>query len=235
MITPDSEPDDATATAITYLRVSTKEQAERGGRDEGFSIPAQREANTRKAASLNAVIIAEFTDAGESGTSASRRPELQKMLAYVREHHVDYCIVHKLDRLARSRADDVAIHFALTQAGVTLVSVSENIDETPSGMLMHGIMSSIAEFYSRNLANEVTKGMVQKAILGGTVTRAPLGYKNIHLTDELGRINRTVQVDPERAHLITWAFYRYAEGDCSLSILLEQLTARGLTTRATPK
>jgi site-specific DNA recombinase len=233
--TPDSEPNEATATAITYLRVSTKEQAERGGRDEGFSIPAQREANTRKAASLNAVIIAEFTDAGESGTSAARRPELQKMLAYVREHRVDYCIVHKLDRLARSRADDVAIHFALTQAGVTLVSVSENIDETPSGMLMHGIMSSIAEFYSRNLANEVTKGMVQKAILGGTVTRAPLGYKNIHLTDELGRINRTVQVDPERARLITWAFYRYAEGDCSLSILLEQLTARGLTTRPTPK
>jgi site-specific DNA recombinase len=104
-------------TAITYLRVSTKEQAERGGRDEGFSIPAQREANTRKAASLDAVIIEEFVDAGESGTSAARRPELQRMLAYVREHQVDYCIVHKLDRLARSRADDVAIHFALKQAG----------------------------------------------------------------------------------------------------------------------
>ncbi len=222
-------------TAITYLRVSTKEQAERGGRDEGFSIPAQREANTRKAASLDAAIVAEFTDAGESGTSAAKRPELQKMLAWVREHPVDYCIVHKLDRLARSRADDVAIHFALTQAGVTLVSTSENIDETPSGMLMHGIMSSIAEFYSRNLANEVTKGLVQKASLGGTVTRAPLGYKNVHLTDDLGRINRTVQIDPARAHLITWAFYRYAEGDCSLSILLEQLTARGLTTRPTPK
>ena len=222
-------------TAITYLRVSTKEQAERGGRDEGFSIPAQREANTRKAASLDAAIIAEFTDAGESGTSAAKRPELQKMLAWVREHPVDYCIVHKLDRLARSRADDVAIHFALKQAGVTLVSTSENIDETPSGMLMHGIMSSIAEFYSRNLASEVTKGLVQKASLGGTVTRAPLGYKNVHLTDDLGRINRTVQIDAGRAHHITWAFYRYAEGDCSLSILLEQLTARGLTTRPTPK
>ena len=222
-------------TAITYLRVSTKEQAERGGRDEGFSIPAQREACARKAASLDAAITAEFTDAGESGTSAARRPELQKLLAYVREHPVDYCIVHKLDRLARSRADDVSIHFALTQAGVTLVSVSENIDETPSGMLMHGIMSSIAEFYSRNLATEVTKGLVQKASLGGTVTRAPLGYKNVHLTDDLGRISRTVQIDPDRAHVITWAFYRYAEGDCSLSLLLQQLTARGLTTRPTPK
>ena len=222
-------------TAVTYLRVSTADQAKRGGREEGFSIPAQREANTRKAASLDAVIVAEFVDAGESGTSVDKRSGLQEMLAYIREHPVDYCIVHKLDRLARSRADDVAIHFALRQAGVTLVSTSENIDETPSGMLMHGIMSSIAEFYSRNLANEVTKGLVQKASLGGTVTRAPLGYKNVHVTDDLGRINRTVEIDAERSTHITWAFYRYAEGDCSLSILLDQLTDRGLTTRATPK
>ncbi len=92
-------------------------------------------------------------------------------------------------------------------------------------MLMHGIMSSIAEVYSRNLATEITKGLVQKASLGGTVCRAPLGYKNVHLTDELGRISRTVKIDPERAHLITWAFYRYAEGDCCLSLLLEQLTS----------
>jgi site-specific DNA recombinase len=225
----------ASKTAITYLRVSTADQAKRGGREEGFSIPAQREANTRKAASLDAVIIEEFVDAGESGTSAAKRPELQRMLTYVREHSVDYCIVHKLDRLARSRADDVSIHFALKQAGVTLVSTSENIDETPSGMLMHGIMSSIAEFYSRNLANEVTKGLVQKASLGGTVARAPLGYRNVHVTDELGRVNRTVEIDPGRAHLVTWAFYRYAEGDATIRILLDELTDRGLTTRATPK
>lgn len=31
--------------AVSYLRVSTREQAERGGTTEGFSIPAQREAN----------------------------------------------------------------------------------------------------------------------------------------------------------------------------------------------
>jgi DNA invertase Pin-like site-specific DNA recombinase len=222
-------------TAVTYLRVSTADQATRGGREEGFSIPAQREANARKAASLDAVIVEEFIDAGESGTSAAKRPELQRMLGYIREHEVDYCIVHKLDRLARSRADDVAIHFSLTQAGVTLVSTTENIDETPSGMLMHGIMSSIAEFYSRNLANEVTKGLVQKASLGGTVGVAPLGYRNVTKTDDLGRTTRTVEVDGSRGELITWAFYRYGEGDSTLASLLEELTARGLTTRPSPK
>lgn len=234
-ITEEITSDVAAKTAVLYLRVSTSEQATRGGRDEGFSIPAQREAGLRKAEALGAVVVAEFIDAGESGTSAEKRPDLQRMLTFVSEQPVDYCIVHKVDRLARNRADDVAIHFSLKQAGVTLVSVSENIDETPSGRLMHGIMSSIAEFYSLNLANEVAKGMAQKASLGGTVGRAPLGYKNVHLTDELGRINRTVHVDPDRAHLITWAFYRYAEGDCSLNLLLKELTARGLTTRPTPK
>jgi site-specific DNA recombinase len=76
----------------------------RGGREEGFSIPAQREANTRKAASLGAAVIAEFIYAGESGTKVDQRTGLQEMLGYIRDHAVDYCIVHKLDRLARSRA-----------------------------------------------------------------------------------------------------------------------------------
>ncbi len=35
--------------AVIYLRVSSKEQAEKGGGAEGFSIPAQREGCKRKA------------------------------------------------------------------------------------------------------------------------------------------------------------------------------------------
>ena len=60
-------------------------------------------------------------------------------------------------------------------------------------------MSSIAEFYSRNLATEVAKGMTQKAIGGGTNGRAPIGYLNVRKRDELGREVRTIELDPERA------------------------------------
>ena len=155
---------ETTTLAVSYLRVSTKEQASKGGRDEGFSIPAQREANLRKARELNAIITEEFVDAGESARKADR-PELMRMIQYVKRNRVAYCIVHKVDRLARNRADDVTIHLALQEAGVMLVSATENIDETPSGMLLHGIMSTIAEFYSRNLATEVIKGMTQKLSL----------------------------------------------------------------------
>ncbi|MFJ7738940.1 recombinase family protein, partial [Lysinibacillus sp. NPDC097287] len=142
-LSPDSR-------AVLYLRVSTKDQAQRGGELEGFSIPAQREACRRKAESMGATVISEFVDAGESARSTDR-PELQRMLLMLSSEAVDFVIVHKVDRLARNRVDDVEINVAIQKTGARLVSVTENIDETPSGMLMHGIMSSIAEFYSRNL------------------------------------------------------------------------------------
>jgi site-specific DNA recombinase len=120
------------------------------------------------------------------------------MLEYVNDHAVDYVIVHKLDRLARNRSDDVEIVRALEAANVQLVSTTEAIDATPSGMLLHGIMSSIAEFYSRNLAAEVTKGLSTKAQRGGTVSKAPIGYRNHRTIDDQGREMRTVIVDEER-------------------------------------
>ena len=215
--------------AVSYIRVSTREQAQRGGSEEGFSLPAQREANKRKAQSMGALVVKEFADRGESARSANR-PELQKMLAYLKEDGgIDYVIVHKLDRLARNRADDVEINRAFEEAGVRLVSTSENIDQTPGGMLLHGIMSSIAEFYSRNLANEVIKGMGEKARNGGTLGKAPLGYMNVRARDENGREIRTVALDEERAPLIRLAFTEYATGNWTVRQLAEHLNNRGLT------
>ncbi len=221
--------------AVSYIRVSTREQAQRGGSEEGFSLPAQREANKRKAQSMGALVVKEFADRGESARSANR-PELQKMLAYLKEDGgIDYVIVHKLDRLARNRADDVEINRAFEEAGVRLVSTSENIDQTPGGMLLHGIMSSIAEFYSRNLANEVIKGMGEKARNGGTLGKAPLGYVNVRARDENGREVRTVELDEERAPLLRLAFSEYATGNWTVSQLAKHLNTLGLSIPPTPR
>ena len=221
--------------AVSYIRVSTREQAQRGGSEEGFSLPAQREANKRKAQSMGALVVKEFADRGESARSANR-PELQKMLAYLKEDGgIDYVIVHKLDRLARNRADDVEINRAFEDAGVRLVSTSENIDQTPGGMLLHGIMSSIAEFYSRNLANEVIKGMGEKARNGGTLGKAPLGYVNVRARDENGREVRTVELDQQRAPLLRLAFTEYATGNWTVRQLADHLNTLGLNIPPTPR
>jgi site-specific DNA recombinase len=223
----------AKPSAVIYLRVSTKEQAQRGGEAEGFSIPAQREACLRKADALGVTVESEFIDAGESARSA-HRPELQRMLKYLAEHPVSAVIVHKVDRLARNRADDVEINLAIQKAGARLVSVTENIDETPSGILMHGIMSSIAEFYSRNLATESRKGMLQKAKNGGTPGMAPFGYRNTRqLTDE-GREIRTVVVDPDRAEQVRWIYQAYASGEWTMAQLRDEMAERSVTTLPKP-
>jgi hypothetical protein len=98
----------------------------------------------------------------------------------------------------------------------------------------NGIMSSIAEFYSLNLATEVKKGLNEKVKKGGTVSKAPLGYLNVHKVDEMGREYRTVELDTKRASLITMTFNKYATGDYYMDDLAEELAAMGLTTRATP-
>lgn len=217
--------------AAIYLRVSTIDQATKGNTNrDGFSIPAQREACIRKAESLEATDIKEYTDRGESARTAAR-PALQRLLGDLsKKKSFDYVIVHKLDRLARSTFDDVAICFAIKESGAQLVSVTENIDNTPSGGLMHGIMAAIAEFYSRNLAAEALKGAVEKAKQGGTPYMAPIGYTNI-IERTNHRENRTVILDSERAPLVTWGIEHYATGDFSKVQLREELMRRGLKNR----
>ena len=87
-------------------------------------------------------------------------------------------------------------------------------------------------FYSRNLANEVIKGSVQKANAGGTLDKAPTGCLNARKIEN-GREDRTVVVDPVRGPLMKWAFNEYATGKWNLRNLLAEATKRGLNSTAT--
>ena len=199
--------------AIIYLRVSTARQATKDGEAEGYSIPAQRLACIKKAGELGGTVLEEYLDTGASARSADR-DGLQAMLARLADSSlpsVDYVIVHKLDRLARDRADDVAILLAIRKSGATLVSVSEQIDETPAGTLMHGIVASFAEFYSKNLSTEARKGLEEKVRRDGTPGWAPIGYLNVTQRIE-GVEVKSVIVDEDKAPHIQWAFRQYATG-----------------------
>ena len=223
---------DSVRRAVIYLRVSTSRQADKDFNREGYSIPSQREACVSKARSLNALVVDEYVDQGESARS-SDRPAFQEMIARItRDKDVDYVVVHKVDRWARNREDDVLINMSIRKAGAILVSATENIDETPTGKLLHAFMAGMAEYYSANLASEVLKGTRQKARGGGTPYLAPVGYMNVGQFVE-GREVRTVVPDPERAPLVLWAFQTYATGQHSIVALTDLLARHGLTTRPT--
>jgi site-specific DNA recombinase len=115
---------------VIYLRVSTKEQA-----DKGLSIPAQRQACVRHVRDHGWELVDEYSDQGESARTADR-PQLQALLARIQhDGDIDAVVVHKLDRLARNMEDHIAIRALLRRGGVALVSITENVEETASGRL----------------------------------------------------------------------------------------------------
>lgn len=62
-----------------------------------------------------------------------------------------------------------------------------------------------------------------------------INYRNIRFCDEQGRENRTVELVPDRAPLIEWAFKAYASGSWTVTQLHDELTSRGLRSLPTPK
>ena len=82
------------------------------------------------------------------------RPGLAALMDYVREG--DTVVVWKLDRLGRNTLHILETVKALTDRGVTLVSVTDGIDSsTAAGRMMIGVLGSLAE-YERELIKERT-------------------------------------------------------------------------------
>jgi DNA invertase Pin-like site-specific DNA recombinase len=89
----------------------------------------------------------EFTDKA-SGQSRNSRPQLEAALDYLREG--DVLKVHSMDRLARNMSDLQALVKQLTDKGVMVEFVKENLtftgDDSPMNNLLLGILGSIAQF-----------------------------------------------------------------------------------------
>ncbi len=79
----------------------------------------------------------------------------------------DVLVVHKLDRFSRSRRVTDEALGQLGQARVGFVSLTENMDwSTPWGQMVLGVLASLAQFYSDNLAQEVRKGKGERKARG---------------------------------------------------------------------
>jgi site-specific DNA recombinase len=221
--------------AVTYLRVSTPGQVKTDYDPEGISLPTQRNYCAKKAADDGLRVIEEYVEPGRTATRMDQRPVFQQMLERIRrDRDVDYIIVYQLSRLNRDWIDSAAVLMELRSLGVTIVSATEGIDESPEGILLMGVLSAINGFRSAGDGKDIRIKMGEKAKKGGTLGPAPLGYLNVRDRFD-GREIRTVAIDPERAPLIAWAFERFATGELSIEQLRDELTTRGLVTRKGPR
>jgi site-specific DNA recombinase len=133
-----------------YARVSSERQAEKD-----MSIAAQLKALRKYAVEHGWEVYREFVDEAESARSTNR-PAFKEMIALARQRHkcFDAILVWKLSRFARNREDSIIYKSLLRKYDISVVSMNEQVDDSPAGKLLEGMIEVIDEFYSINLAQD---------------------------------------------------------------------------------
>lgn len=95
---------------------------------------------------------------------------------------------------------------------------------------METVSDVFNELQVRQNGEDIRQKLRHKALNGGTISRAKLGYLNIRAEQD-GRLFNTIGLDEKRAPLVRKAFQLYSSGDYSLDALADTMTDLGLTTR----
>ena len=202
--------------AYGYCRKSTT-----GQREE--SIEAQQRAIVAYAASCGYNLVKIYKDHGNSGKNGER-PQFVQMVEDATAGGAQYIIVHKLDRFFRNAERQTLVEAQLRRHGVKVLSASEHFDDTPQGQFMLNVTKAINQWYSANLAQEVTKGLRENALgarnTGGV---APLGYK-------VDPASGKFVMEPREAEAVQLIFKLYLE-DVGYARIVDELNSRGYTTR----
>ena len=173
---------DYTPVAL-YARVSSERQ------DVDLSVSAQMRALRDYADKNDYKVVREYVDEAESGR-VMNRPECRRMIDEAKKTKAPFneILVWKFSRFTRKREHAVAFKSMLRRRGIRVVSITEQAEDTASGRLLEAIIEGVDEFYSEDLAQEVTRGMREAASRGFWMTTyAPYGYKRA--TSRTGRRN----------------------------------------------
>jgi site-specific DNA recombinase len=220
-----------TKRALLYLRVSTPSQVNTDYNPEGISIPAQREAGIRKAAELGAAVEGEYIEPGRTATSIEKRPVFQEMVARIKaQPDIDYIIVYHFSRIFRNSIDAAITKRELSRYGVRVVSTVLDMGDSPESAMVETIIHAVDQYQSEANGADIRYKMGQKAKLGGTITKAPLGYLNEHIDIE-GRKVAVAVKDEQRAPHLLRGFELFGTGQYAAKEVLEMITAAGLVTR----
>lgn len=198
--------------AAGYIRVSHYRN------DEGISPENQKEKIALQAKMLDANLLDIYMDLDVSGKSTDR-PEFQRLMK--RLDLYDYIIVYKLSRFSRSVHDFHLSMQQLDKHGVTLVSVSENIDtSTPVGRLIRNVLIDFAQFEREVIAEQIRDNLVVNAKRGRwNGGKPPYGYE----FKDKQLIPLPTEVD-----IVKYIFQRFKEG-AGANVVRNELFDMGIT------
>ena len=166
-------------------------------------------------------VIHEYIDEHLTGTNDKRDSFLQ-MIEDSKKKNFQFVIVYQLDRFARNRYDSATYKAKLKKNGVRVLSARENITDDASGILIEGVLESMAEYYSAELSQKIKRGISISAskckYFGGSV---PLGYK----VDE----QKHFIVNEETAPIVKQMFQMLASG-YNYAQIARYMNERGIPT-----
>ena len=208
-------PSCAPRTAVAYARYSSA-----GQRDVSIE---QQLADIRAFAHREGyTIVHEYADHARSGfKDVTARTAFQSMISSAADGSYDTIIAWKVDRFGRNREDSAIYKGKLRRYGVRVLYAMEPIPEGSAGVLLEGMLEATAEWYSRQLSENVTRGMTDnayKCLYNGTrilgYTRGPDGR---------------YAIQPDEAATVRHIFDLYRSGWSSARIC-RQLNDQGLRT-----
>ncbi|MDP2308630.1 MAG: recombinase family protein [Pseudomonadota bacterium] len=213
--------------AIAYYRCSDPRQ-DRSVGDQGKEARERAQRDGYR-------LVREFAEPGRSakGGKIKRRVEFLKMLAYIesgeaKRDGVKAVFFWKLNRIARSVVHISKFVRAVTEQGIRLISLTEDLDQqSKSGRLLLNITAAIDEFFIDSLGEDVGRGMRGAAEEGRwTCGRPPFGYRVEH--DIAGHAGRLTVV-PAEAEIIRIVFALYEGGDGDKEVARILTEDRGVT------
>ena len=206
---------DAGQRLVAYYRYSG------GGNQTEQSIEGQRRDCEAWAAAHGLTIQREYIDRHISGKS-DNRAAFQQMIEDSDKHAFDLLICWKTDRLARNRYDSAIYKNRLRKNGVKIMYAAESSIDGPEGIILEGLMESLAEYYSAELSQKLRRGQRESALkchgLGGNYALGLTTNKNHEFV-----------IDEAQAPTVRFIFERYAAGDTAAAIV-DALNAEGKRT-----
>lgn len=197
-----------------YARFSSERQ-----RDE--SIEDQVQVCRLFAKNEGMKVVEVYADRAVSGRTADREA-FQRMVADSAEGRFGTVLVYKLDRFARDRFDSALYRHKLRDNGVTLMSAMERIPDTPEGTILEAVIEGFNEYYSRNLSQNVMRGMLGNARKCKANGVRVYGYD----VDK----NGCYQVNAQQAAYVRKAFEAAARGSATRKETVEMLNQAGQRT-----
>ncbi len=137
-----------------------------------------------------------------TGTN-DNRAAFQKMLHDSAKHQWEIVLVYKLDRFSRNKYESVVHIKTLKDNGVKLISVMENIPDSPEGVLMESVLEGFNQYYSEELTQKIRRGLRESWLKGNaTGGRCILGYRIIEISEKLFALHKKETADNSTLKLL---------------------------------